>query len=167
MEAMKTIYSNLYSREIAEFLVNSIRSLMSKQYQAIWSSFCSFLRSRDPVWITEEIILSYIGFLFSAKNLAPATLSSYRSALAKPLLLAFNVNVTSQPFIDMIRACFNLRPSLPARRFSWSLDRVLDFILTYSYHNSSVVEYSLMCSSFLLVLASGRLVSELNSFLRS
>ena len=115
----------------------------------------------------EETVLSYIRFLFSAKNLAPATLSSYSLALAKPLLLAFNVNVASQPFIDMIRACFNFRPSLSARRFSWSLDRVLYFIITHSYHNLSVVEYSLMCSSFLLVLASGRLVSELASFLRS
>ena len=110
--------------------------------------------------------MAFLRFLFSTKGLAPATLSSYRSALAKPLLLVFGIDVSRHPFVDLIRAYFNIKPSVPSRKFSWSLDKVLGFILSKSLFNSSLVADSLMCSAFLLALASGRRISELNSFLR-
>ena len=166
LAAMKDIYSRLYSAESAEVLVRSIRRSTEGQYQSIWGTFCSFLRSLDPPWVSQETILSFLRYLFFDRKLAPSTVSSYRSALAKPLLLLFHIDVSANPFVDCIRALFNLRPSSPSRKFSWSLDRVLDFILSNSLFNSLVVESSLMCSLFLLSLASGKRVSELSACLR-
>ena len=167
LEVMTCYYSRKFSKESASILVQAIRASTTRQYQSIWASFCSFLRTSQASGITVETVLAYLRFLFNQKKLAPATLSAYRSALAKPLLFIFDIDVSKQPFVDAIRAFFNIRPNRPVSRIAWSLDNVLNYILSNSLPRSSVLRESLMSTAFLLALATGRRVSELNALLRT
>ena len=73
--------------------------------------------------------------LSSRRKLAPATVSMYRSALAKPLRLIFNIDVSVEPFNDFIKALFNLKPTVPQVRVTWSLDKVLALALSDRFQN--------------------------------
>ena len=53
--------------------------------------------------IVVETVLFYFKFLFEGKSLTPATVSSYRSALARPFKLIFNIDVSSSPFVEFIK----------------------------------------------------------------
>ena len=117
--------------------------------------------------VNTECVLKFFRFLFFDKNLAPATVSAYKSALVRPLRLAFGVDVTQAPFPDFLRALYNIRPSKPLKRFSWSLDKVLDLALSARFQSSPSVEDSLMLTVFLLALATGGRISEIHSLLRS
>ena len=94
-------------------------------------------------------------------------MSAYKSALVRPLRLAFGVDVTKPPFPEFIRALFNIRPSKPTTKLSWSLDKVLDFALSPRFQSNPSLENSLMLTAFLLSLATGGRVSELHALLRA
>ena len=161
------LYSHFYSCDSAKVLIQSVRRSTSRQYESVWASFCAFIRVKDFNSINIESILSFFRFLFFTKKLAPATLSAYKSALVRPLRLAFNIDVTLPPFPEFLRAFYNIRPSKPSAKLSWSLDKALDFALSPRFQSNPSLEDALMVSAFLLSLATGGRVSELHSLLRA
>ena len=60
-------------------------------------------------------------------HLQANTITSYRSALVKPLLLGLNHTVDSGRFTELCRAFFHIRPPPPMVKLQWSLNKVLDF----------------------------------------
>ena len=98
--------------------------------------------------------------------MTPATVSAYRSALAKPLKLVFNIDVSQSPFVDFVKALFNIRPSLPCRRISWSLDKVLNLALSSRFQVAPSIEDLFLVTLFLTSLATGNRISEIGALLR-
>ena len=167
LEILERFYTLKYSRQSARILIKSVRTSTSRQYQSVWSTFCEFVRSRDIRSIDNETILSFFSFLFEEKKLMSATISAYRSALAKPLRLIFEIDMSQHPFVEYIRALFNIRPSLPSLNISWSLDKVLSLAMSRRFQDSPSMEDLHMRTLFLLALATGNRVSELGAILRS
>ena len=113
------------------------------------------------------MVLSFLNYLFYIRKLTPATVSAYKSALVRPLRLIFNIDVTSSPFCEFLRALYNIRPSKPVGKLSWSLDKVLDLALSPRFQVNPSILDSLMLSAFLISLATGARISELHALLRS
>ena len=104
--------------------------------------------------------------MFYVKSLKPATISAYRSSLAKPLKLLFDIDVSINPFVDFIKGLFNIRPSLPPIRIQWSLNKALALALTDKYQSNPSLEDLTLVTLFLVALATGSRVSELGALLR-
>ena len=167
LDFLSVVYTGLYSSDSAKILIHSVRRSTSKQYDSVWSAFCSYLKAYNVSVVSTESVLSFLRFLFYVKKLAPATISAYKSALVRPLRLAFGIDVTLAPFPEFVRALFNIRPNKPVAKLSWSLDRALDLALSPRFQCEPQLEDSLMLSLFLLSLATGGRVSELQALLRA
>ena len=76
----------------------------------------------------EEIIASFLRFLFHNKRLAPNTISAYKAAIIRSVFLGWNINVTDHFFSELIKAFANIRPAVPYRPVCWSLDPVLNLL---------------------------------------
>ena len=166
LEFMKMVYSNLYSSESSEILVQCVRVSTGRQYQSVWSNFCSFIRSKNILVISTESGLSYLRYLFKEKNLSPNTVATYKAALGKPLKMAFGIDVGGSPFPEFIKALHNIKPSVPVTRIMWSIDKVLNLALMDEYMVNPSIVNSLSVTAFSLSLATGSRVSELHAVMR-
>ena len=98
-------------------------------------------------------------------ELASSTITSYKSALAQPLWQGFGINLNSELFNRIPKACANLRPRAPPRPISWSLSRVLELAASIDNSSAALKPLSRKCL-FLLAMASGARMSELVALLR-
>ena len=166
MDFLKVVFTDLFSKENAEVLLHSVRSSTSHQYDCIWSSFCSFVKAQKPSVITDTFVLSFLRFLFYKKGLAPTTITSYKSALIRPLKYAFGLDLGEPFYIDFLKALANLRPNRPLPPVRWSVDKALSLALSDRFQRNPSLEDRTMCTIFLLALATGARVSEMGAFLR-
>ena len=166
LEALSEFYSAVYSSAIASILINATRRSTSRQYESVWGKFCDFIRVIQPTKVDCKFVLLFFEGLFSDKGLAPATISTYKSALARPLKLFFDVDVSVSPFQDFMKGLFNLKPSMPYKSPSWSLEKALSLALSARYQINPSLEDLLKITLFLVALATGGRVSELHALLR-
>ena len=123
-----------------------------------------FVRRLNPPIISAETVLSFCISLFERKKLAVNTILSYKSAFKEPLLRGFGVDVSSQDFNFLSRSFALKRPAAPARFPTWSLNSVLDFLVTQNFAVS--IPLLLEKALFLTALACGPRISELHALRR-
>ena len=102
--------------------------------------------------------------MFHEKNLKPSTISHYRSALALPLKLKFDIDLRVQEISQMLRAMYLQRPKTVSTAPSWKLSTVLEFLEKATEIPSETS--SLRKAAFLLLLATGWRISELHACVR-
>ena len=122
LEFLREAYEEIVSPPVAEVLVRAVRASTAHQYLSVWKVFCSFVKERDFVRISDTEILSFLSFLFLDRKLSPSTISSYKSALVRPLSLVFGIDLTRSIYVDFTKAIGNLRPVRPSAPIRWSLD---------------------------------------------
>ena len=61
-------------------------------------------------------------------DLKASTVNHYKTALTKPLLAAFDIDIKTQDIRDRIKAMQIVRPSLPTEEPQWNLNKVLTYI---------------------------------------
>ena len=61
------------------------------------------------------------------QGLVPVMITSYKSALTRPIWYAFDIDFNSDLFNKIPKACARLKPSAPPKPISWSLDKDLQF----------------------------------------
>ena len=81
---LNRFYGNTYKPEHVSLLTGYLRQSMQNQYQSVWSSWVSFVRSNPPV-INIEFMISYFKYLFDEKQFSPNTIKAYQAALQEPL----------------------------------------------------------------------------------
>ena len=135
-------------------------------YQRKWKYFLNFVSEKGISFedITIDVVLRFLTFLFYTKGLKPSTVSHYRSALAQPLLIYFNIELKVQAVLSMLRAMKLQRPHEPSSRPAWKLSKVLNYLETL---DTNTVVQSLRKTTFLLLLATGWRVSELHACVRN
>jgi len=133
VDFLKEAYAGNLSRASAEVLVLAIRQSSRRQYQTAWTAFTSFIRTTKPLVIDDDIILHFMKSLFDKRGFASATVATYKSGLAKPLLWAFGLDLAKPVFHDFYRALVNLRPSKPHAPPEWSLEEVLKLLSAESF----------------------------------
>ena len=137
----------------------------SLSYQNKWMSFCNFIKDHFSSVVTLENVFKFFTHLFYDKNLKPGTIAKYRSAIAEPLRLRFNIILENNKEVKkFFRAMRRKRPNAPITSPLWSLNKVLIYIDDMTGHLN--VEQLLQKSAFLLLLATGWRISELQACVR-
>lgn len=86
VDFLREAYQRKFSINAAEILVQAIQNTSRRQYQTGWKAFTDFLRKSTLDRMMDEIVLSFIKNLFIRIGFSPTTVSTYKSALSKPLL---------------------------------------------------------------------------------
>ena len=150
-----------------DLLATPIRQSSVKDYQIKWGKFHSFLTERkiSPTQLSLANVLDFFTYLFTKKNLKPNTVAHYRSALAVPLQLEFQLNLHDPAVSHLIKAMQIERPNTPAKSPAWSLNKVLQHI--DSWPTKVPLDCLLQKTAFLLLLATGWRISELHACVRA
>ena len=110
-----------WSQEVLDYLTTSLRPSTDRQYQSVWSKFQRFAIARQPTEITLDFVLSFLIFIFETKRYQVNTIQAYKCALAKPLSLAFDLNMEDSKFTLLFRSMWLKRPWTQYQVPAWNL----------------------------------------------
>ncbi|XP_068227869.1 uncharacterized protein [Palaemon carinicauda] len=142
-----------------EFAENYKLSSTMTQYETSWKKWVKYVKDKNPGSITIDFCLGFLIDLH-AQGLAASMISSYKSALTRPILYAFDVDFNSDLFNKIPKACARLRPSAPPKPISWSLDKVSQFASDIDTQTASIPDLTQKII-FLIAMASSARVSEI------
>lgn len=161
-------YSKIHSSSVAASLTKAYRPSTNKQQQLAWKKFQDFIQKHEITSISTTTVLEFLRETFALSNLSPKTILTYRAALAEPLRVAFNIDVTSKPFKLLARSQFLERPPVQRLIPQWDLSKVLDLLKAEAFNTDTCSEASLLMKAvFLVALASGNRVSEIAAMQRT
>ena len=151
---------------IADILSHPIRKSSVRDYERKWSKFISFLEDEgvSPTNISLSDVMGFFVFLFDKKKLKPGTVSHYRSAIAVPLRIAYNIDLQDPAVSTLLRGMYIQRPNSPISAPTWSLNRTLQYL--DGLQPPATLEVLMQKTAFLLLLATGFRVSELHACVR-
>ncbi|KAK4322186.1 hypothetical protein Pmani_006985 [Petrolisthes manimaculis] len=144
-------------------MLNALRPTSRRQYQSCWKRFQIFLSSAGRP-LSQDTVLSFLTWLSSTGNRAPATVTAHVSALADPLWFGADIHLERRALTLLswgIRATSTPGPRNTPR---WSLHKVLASVETLT--QSQGEDELLMSSLFLLALATGFRASQLAALTR-
>ncbi|KAK4322184.1 hypothetical protein Pmani_006983 [Petrolisthes manimaculis] len=144
-------------------MLNALRPTSRRQYQSCWKRFQIFLSSAGRP-LSQDTVLSFLTWLSSTGNRAPATVTAHVSALADPLWFGADIHLEGRALTLLswgIRATSTPGPRNTPR---WSLHKVLASVETLT--QSQGEDELLMSSLFLLALATGFRASQLAALTR-
>ena len=88
-----------------------------RQYESSWRKWVAFVKAKNPQEISMDFCLSFFIHLHG-QGLAANTISACKSALTRPILYAFQVDLANEIFNKVPKACARLRPSAPPKPIS-------------------------------------------------
>lgn len=133
----------------------------SCQYQTSWKSFTSFVRRLDPDKML-AVVPAFTRYPFNQRRF----FLTYKTALAKTLLWAFDINLSTLLFMGFYRALQNIRPSRIPSTQEWNLDKVLLLLISPDFTVEPSLLNLTMKTIFLLSLATGDRLSEVHAIRR-
>ena len=99
------------------------------------------------------------------RGLASGTIATCKSALGRPLMYGFNIDISSKSFLDFIKTLQFLRLAHPSWLISRLLERVLNLCLFNMFSlNLSLLDLTMKCV-FLMTMTTGGWVSEIHALL--
>ena len=152
--------------EAVTLMATPIRKSSMAEYEKKWNRFMTFVEDRSIPFeeITAATVISFLTQLFQERHLSPNTVAHYKSALAVPLQVHFNIDLNTTAFRNLLKAMYLQRPNQPVSTPAWSLDKVLTFMEGLT--NPITLEMLLKKTAFLLMLATGWRISELHACVR-
>ena len=152
-----------------EVMAKTVRPASLSDYQQKYDTLMKYLKknkiSQDS--LSRDCVFNFLhDELFIRRHLKPTTVEKYKTALTKPLLSRFGIDLRIEEAGDLIRGMKILRPNLPSQDPQWNLNKVLKFldtVMPYPLSNENLLRKT----AFLLLLASGMRVSELHACLRT
>ena len=105
-------------------------------------------------------------YLFEEREFSAHTVATCKAALKEPLSLAFDIDTSDSFFSQFLKGMRNRRPSSPYRAVTWSLDKVLEMLITDRFNIKPSLEFLLQKIIFLVARATGGRVSEINALER-
>lgn len=170
LEALKASYNKKFPDcEVAiSLMARPLRETSIKDYQQKWYSFITYLERKNisPRTVSITSVIQFLTYLFIDKGLKPSTVSHYKTALTKPLLKVFDIDIKIPDIGDLIRGMQVKRPNQPAEEPQWNLNKVLKYI-DEDLPDQLSDEELLRKTAFLLLLATGMRISELRACVRS
>ena len=153
-------------QQTLDLMTRSVKMSSEADYQRKWESYILFTKGKGVDFddINTDIVLRFLSFLFYTKGLKPSTVCHYRSALARPLLAYFNIDLRRPEVNAMLRAMKIQRPNEPSPRPAWKLSKVLSYLDSL---DTSSETNSLRKTAFLLLLATGWRISEIHACVRN
>ncbi|KAK4321227.1 hypothetical protein Pmani_007952 [Petrolisthes manimaculis] len=152
-----------FSQDSVALMLNALRPTSRKQYQSCWRRFQIFLSSADRP-LSQDTVLSFLTWLSSTGNRAPATVISHVSALADPLWFGADIHLEGRALSLLSRGIRATSTPGPRNIPGWSLHKVLASVESLTQTQGE--DERLMSSLFLLALASGFRASQLAALTR-
>ena len=148
-----------------DLMTETIKKSSEAEYQRKWAAFMGYAKSKGITFqnIDKSLAASFLSHLFHIKRLKPTTVSHYRSAIAKPLLDHFGIDLNCQKIQSLLKGMRIRRPHEPSPKPQWSLSKVLSLL------ESAIISTetsSLRKTAFLLLLATGWRISEIHACVR-
>ena len=169
MEALKASYKKRFPNcvEAIALMAAPLRKNSIGDYQRKWERFLKFLKDNNtsPEEVSTSDVLNFLESLFNKNKLKASTVNHYKTALSKPLLEAYNINIKIPEVKDLIKAMQITRPNTPTEEPQWNLNKVLTYINDMPEPLSD--RDLLRKAAFLLLLATGWRISELHACVRS
>ena len=168
LDVIKAAYDKKFPecQRAVTLMAAPIRGVSVNEYEKKWRAFMAYLQKHNIPF--EEVSLSHViqflTFLFDTKNLKPRTVAQYRTALTKPLLVYFGIDIVVSDVAELLKAMCLLRPSMPTKIPAWSLKKVLTFLDNLTEPLSPVM--LLRKTAFLLLLSTAYRISELSACVR-
>ena len=138
-------------------------------YEQKWRALIEYLRNKGitPKKLNDVCVYNFFYVhLFRERELKATTVEKYKTALARPLLLAFGIDISTGDAGNLIRAMKQKRPNQLCEDPQWDLNKVLKYIDEDMPENLSDRDL-LRKTAFLLLLASGMRISELHACFRT
>ena len=166
LDFLRLAYGGAWSDEVADYLIASVRVSTQRQYQSVWVKFQDYFRELNPSVVDLNFVFEFLISIFERKKYQVRTLLVYKSALVRPLSVAFKINMSDTSFNELFRSMWIKRPGTSVKVPSWNLDKVLE-LLSSNRFNINVSAIDLICKCvFLVGLALGNRISEVHSLLR-
>ena len=167
VEALKKSYKRKFPNclEAVDLMATPLRDNSIGDYQRKWEKFIEFLRENKvpPEEVSISDVIRFFVNLFN-KDLKPSTVNHYKTALTKPLLAEFSIDIKIQEIKDLIKAMQIARPALPTEEPQWSFNKVLTYINDMPEPLSD--RDLLRKAAFLILLSTGWRISELHACVR-
>ena len=142
------------------------------QYQGVWTKFLFYLEDRhiEHGTIVLSTVFNFLAYHVTALNRKYRTIAAYRCALRHPLKYRLGLDLDSPESDSFMRGLFNYVP--PVRRApmpEWTLSVLLRYLKEGPFEPLESVSWELLTQKTLalLLLASGRRISELANISRS
>ena len=103
----------------------------TRQYQAIWSKFLSFLSSKGlgSQDVSIAVVCDFLTVQSHIFGFQYRTVAAYRCALRHPLLFACGLDINCELSVLFMRGVFNFRPPRKASPMPvWSLSGLVFFV---------------------------------------
>ena len=152
-----------------DVMAKTVRPASLSDYQQKYEALMKYLEKHNisQESFTRDWVLNFLhDELFLRRRLKPTTVEKYKTALTKPLLSRFGIDLRIEEAGDLIRGMKILRPNLPSQDPQWNLNKVLKYLdedMTYPLSNIDLLRKT----AFLLLLAPGMRISELQACLRT
>ena len=166
LDFLREAYSGCFSGAVIDFLLSSLRDSSYRQYESVWRAFQRFCARESPLCINLDLVLRFLLFLFTDRGYQVNTIASIKSALVKPLMVGFKLDINDIACSDVLRSMWLKRPGRPFVEPQWDLDRVLDFVSSSNFNVNTSKYYLVMKCILLMGLALGMRISEFHSLLR-
>ena len=124
----RSVTDRNFSQNIAEHVSKARRSSTRKVYEAKWSVFTSWCRTRKvtPSKATASNVADFLLYQFEVKKCQVSTIKGYRAMISNTLKFKSGVNVGSDPIISELMKAFELqRPVQRSLLPKWDLACVL------------------------------------------
>ena len=167
MGILESAYKKKFGPEVAERLCKDLRASTRKSFEGIWRKFQDFLRKEEVQRITAGTALNFLEYLFSVRKLSPKTVLCYRNAIAEPLRVTLQIEVSDRTFNRLARAQFLARPPNKKTVPNWDVNQVLQKLLQPDFRLETCSPDNLLAkTAFLVALATGNRASELCAVVR-
>ncbi|KAK4328441.1 hypothetical protein Pmani_001189 [Petrolisthes manimaculis] len=144
-------------------MLEALRPTSRRQYESCWKRFKIFLSAAHKP-ISQDTVLSFLTWLSTTGNRAPATITTHVAALADPLWFGAGIQLEERTLSLLKRGIrANTTPG-PRTTPRWSLHKVLASVETMTQEQGE--DEKLVSSLFLLALATGFRASQLAAFTR-
>ena len=130
-----------------------------RQYGSWWNKWIAYVRLHKPDVVSLDFCISFLRSLHEG-GLASTTINSLKSGISVPIKYAFNVDLSDEVFLKVVKACAKLNPKLPAQPPEWSLEKVLQKAASINPNCDDLILHTRK-TAFLLTLASGGRISEI------
>jgi len=94
------------------------------------------------------------------------TVATYKSALSKPLLWPFDLDLAKSVFQNFFKGLLNLHPTRPQALTEWSLEEVLLLLSSEEFNRKISLPFLTQKVLFLLTLDTGGRISEMQALKR-
>ena len=160
-----------FPADIAERIAAPQREGTQRVYDAKWGEFCDWCKRRkiDPVAVTIPIVAEFLNYLFKKQPpLAISTIRGYRSTLSSALPIGEEIT-NSAKLGALMQSFATERPKKTQFIPQWDFNLVLNYLMDSPFEpiKRCRPEDLTLKTLFLLLLASGRRISEIHALIAS